>query len=106
MAKKSPEPTTKPKERAFLVGIEIHGKQQLLSAEDSLKELTLLAETAGLEVVGQEIQKMDRPNPNTFIGSGKVEEIQSLINELQAEVILFDEELSPRHLRELEEKWG
>ncbi len=106
MAKKSPEPTTRPKERAFLVGIEIRGKQVLLSAEDSLTELALLAETAGLDVVGQEIQKLDHPNPNTFIGPGKVEEINSLIEELQAEVILFDEELSPRHLRELEEKWG
>jgi GTP-binding protein HflX len=106
MAKKLPEPTTRPKERAFLVGIDIHGKHELLSAEDSLTELTLLAETAGLDVVGQEIQKLDRPNPNTFIGPGKVEEIHILIEELQAEVILFDEELSPRHLRELEERWG
>lgn len=106
MAKKSPEPTARPKERAFLVGIEIRGKKELLSAEDSLTELALLAETAGLEVVGQEIQKLDRPHPNTFIGPGKVEEIHSLSDELQADVILFDEELSPRHLRELEEKWG
>ncbi|MEN6392290.1 MAG: GTPase HflX, partial [Anaerolineaceae bacterium] len=106
MAKKSPEPTSRPKERAFLIGIEIYGKQQLLSAEDSLTELALLAKTAGLDVVGQDIQKLDRPNPNTFIGSGKVEEIQALLHELQADVVLFDEELSPRHLRELEEKWG
>ncbi|MEN6299349.1 MAG: GTPase HflX [Anaerolineaceae bacterium] len=106
MAKKSTEPTSRPKERAFLIGIEIHGKQQLLSAEDSLTELALLAKTAGLDVVGQDIQKLDRPNPNTFIGSGKVEEIQALLHELQADVVLFDEELSPRHLRELEEKWG
>lgn len=106
MAKKTPEPTIRPNEKAFLVGIEIHGKQGLLSAADSLTELALLADTAGLEVVGQEIQKLDRPHPNTFIGPGKVEEIHSLFEELEAEVVIFDEELSPRHLRELEEKWG
>lgn len=106
MAKKSTEPTIKPKERAIIIGVDIHGKEGLLSAEDSLAELALLADTAGLDVVGQEIQKLDRPNPNTYIGAGKVEEISALIEELNAEVILFDEELSPRHLRELEEKWG
>lgn len=106
MAKKLPEPTTRPNEKAFLVGVDIFNKKELLSAEDSLNELALLAETAGLEVVGQEIQKLDHPHPATFIGPGKVEEIHSLFEELQAEVVIFDEELSPRHLRELEEKWG
>lgn len=102
MAKKTPEPTTKPRERTFMVGVEIYGQNDLLSLEDSLTELTLLAETAGLDVVGQATQKLDHPNPQTFIGPGKVEEVKALVEELRAEVILFDEELSPRHLRELE----
>lgn len=102
MAKKIPEPTTRPRERAFLVGVEIYSQNELLSIDDSLSELALLADTAGLDVVGQATQKLDHPNSQTFIGPGKVDEVKALVEELQAEVILFDEELSPRHLRELE----
>jgi GTP-binding protein HflX len=102
MAKKIPEPTARPRERAFLVGVEIRDQSNLLTLEDSLAELGLLAETAGLDVVGQATQRLDQPNPKTFIGSGKVEEVYALVEEVRAEVVLFDEELSPRHLRELE----
>ncbi len=106
MAKKIPEPTSRPRERAFMVGVEIFGDSHLLTLEDSLAELALLADTAGLEVVGDITQNLNHPNPNTFIGSGKVEEIQMMLEETLAEVVLFDVELSPRHLRELEEKFG
>ena len=74
--------------------------------DDSLEELELLAETAGLEVVGSTTQKLEHPNPNTFIGPGKVEEVKMLAEEFQAEIIVFDEELSPRHLRQLEKILG
>ena len=100
--KKQPEPTALPRERTFLVGTEIFGQEGLLSLQDSLDELTLLADTAGLDVVGHATQKLDRPNPQTFIGPGKVEEVKALAEETQARIVLFDEELSPRHLRELE----
>ncbi len=106
MSKKNPELTTRPRERAFLVGVEIYGKQGLLTLSDSLMELGLLAETAGLEVVGETTQKLDHPNPNTYIGPGKVEEVKTLAVEFDANVIIFDEELSPRHLRELELIFG
>jgi len=106
MAKKTPESTVQPRERTFLVGIEIYGRDNLLSLTDSLVELALLADTAGLEVVGETSQKLEHPNRKTFVGPGKVEEIQALVEEFQAEVILFDEELSPRHLRELERIFG
>lgn len=102
MAKKTPELTTRPRERAFLVGIELRGREQLLSLDDSLTELALLADTAGLSVVGQASQRLDQPNSQTYIGPGKVEEVKALATEFGAEVVLFDEELSPRHLRELE----
>jgi GTPase len=102
MPKKNPESTTRPRERAFLVGVEIFGQNELLSLNDSLLEPELLAETAGLEVVGQATQKLDHPNSNTFVGPGKLEEIKALAEELMAEVLLFDEELHPRHLRGLE----
>ena len=69
-------------------------------------ELERLADTAGLEVVGQTYQKFDSPNPSTFIGSGKVEEVKTLADDMDADVILFDDELSPRHQRELEKRFG
>jgi GTP-binding protein HflX len=106
MAKKNPEPTTRPRERTFMVGVEIYGQEQLLSLADSLTELALLADTAGLDVVGQITQKLSHPNSNTFIGPGKVDEVKALVEETLAEVLLFDEELSPRHIRELERVFG
>jgi len=89
-----------------MVGVEIRSQDRLLTLDESLSELSLLADTAGLDVVGQTTQKLDHPNVHTFIGMGKVEEIQALVEELQADVILFDEELSPRHQRELENIFG
>ena len=106
MSKKTPEPTTSPRERTFLVGVELFGQDHLLTLEDSLAELTLLADTAGLEVIGELTQKMDRPNAETFIGSGKVEELKALAEETLAQVVIFDNELSPRHQRELQEHLG
>jgi GTPase len=106
MPKKLTEPTSRPQERAFLVGVELRNQDGLLSLEESLSELALLANTAGLNVVGQSTQKLDSPNVQTFIGPGKVDEVKILAEEVQADVILFDEELSPRHLRELELIFG
>ena len=102
MAKRIPQPTQAPRERAFLVGVDIYQKEQHLTLEDSLTELALLSDTAGLDVVGELTQKLDHPNPHTFIGPGKIEELQALTEETLAQVIVFDDELSPRHQRELE----
>lgn len=102
MSKKIPQSTTRPRERAFLVGAEIHGQKQNLSLEDSLAELALLADTAGVEVVGELSQKLQRPNVETYIGPGKVQELKALAEETLSEVVIFDDELSPRHQRELE----
>jgi GTP-binding protein HflX len=106
MPKKIPEYTSPPREKALLVGVDLRGQESLLSLDESLNELTLLADTAGLDVVGQVTQRLDKPNVQTFIGPGKVEEVQILAEESRANVILFDEELSPRHQRELEEVFG
>src|SRR5512137_2390329 len=106
MSKRTPEPTASPRERTFLVGVEIYGQDQILTLEDSLTELSLLADTAGLEVVGELTQKMDRPNAETYIGSGKVEELKALAEETLAQVVIFDDELSPRHQRELQKYIG
>jgi len=102
MSKKIPQPTIPPRERAFLIGVEIHGNKHLLPLEDSLSELALLSDTAGLEVVGELTQKLDHPNVETYIGPGKVQELRALAEETLAEVVIFDDELSPRHQRELE----
>ncbi|MEW6241721.1 MAG: GTPase HflX [Chloroflexota bacterium] len=106
MAKKTPQPTRPPRERAFLVGVEIHGQTGILTLSDSLTELALLADTAGLEVVGELTQNLSRPNPETFIGAGKVEELKALVEETLAQVVVFDDELLPRHQRELERILG
>jgi len=90
-------------ERGFLVGVELKGRPGLWRVEDSVAELAQLARTAGIEVVGQTIQRLERPNPATYIGKGKVEELQLLKADLGYDVLLFDEELSPRQERELEE---
>jgi GTP-binding protein HflX len=99
-------PTDAPVEEAVLVGVEIQGRPALLSLEDSLAELALLAKTAGLRVVGQVTQRLETPNPATLIGSGKLEELKLLVTELGASAIVFDDELSPRQQRELEEAVG
>jgi GTP-binding protein HflX len=106
MAKKTPQPTLPPRERVFLVGVDVYGQNNLLTIEDSLAELSLLSDTDGLEVVGEMTQKLAHPNPETYIGSGKVEELKALADETLAQVIIFDNELSPRHQRELEKHIG
>ncbi len=106
MSKKIPQPTNPPRERAFLVGVEIYQQKSLLPLEDSLTELALLSDTSGLEVVGELTQKLDRPNVKTYIGPGKVEELKSLVEETLSQVVIFDDELSPRHQRELQEEMG
>lgn len=93
-------------ERAFLVGIALKGSRPLLSPDESLEELHLLSDTAGLTVVGQTSQIVGRIDPATFIGSGKVEEIKERLIADDINVVIFDDELSPRHQRELEERFG
>ncbi len=94
-------------EKAVMVGVWLgKNNESTLNLEGSLEELAFLAETAGIEVVGEITQNLIHPNPKTYIGSGKVEELKLLVEELGADMILFDDELSPRHQRELEEVFG
>ena len=102
MAKKIPQSTTPPRERAFLVGVELYQQKSFLPLEDSLTELTLLADTSGLDVVGELTQKLDKPHVKTYIGPGKVDELKILVEETTSQVVIFDDELSPRHQRELQ----
>lgn len=93
-------------ERAFLVGIELRGSHPLLSMEDSLSELEQLADTAGMVIVGNATQTVNQIDPATFIGSGKVEEVIESVKQLEADTVIFDDELSPRHQRELSKRLG
>ncbi len=103
MAKKTLKNTIQAPIKTFLVGVKLRNQDEsLLSLEDSLSELAMLADTAGLDVVGNATQRLNSPNAKTFIGPGKVNEIKALVNETDAEYIIFDDELSPRHQRELE----
>jgi GTP-binding protein HflX len=98
--------THNPAERALLVGVELKGHQDGWNLEDSLVELTQLAHTAGMQVAGQTWQRLDHYNPATLIGSGKVEEVVELRTDLDCNAVIFDEELSPRQLRNLEASLG
>jgi len=93
-------------EKAFLMGVSITGSNENMSIDDSLQELAFLSKTAGLEVVGVESQTLSKPNPSTFIGSGKVIEVKLLAERAKADVVVFDTELSPRNFRELEKSFG
>ncbi len=89
-------------EKVVLVGVWTEGTIQ--DAENSLKELSALAETAGSEVLDGLIQRRDRPDPATFIGSGKVAELKQSVAATGADTVVFDGELSPAQLRNLESK--
>ena len=85
-------------EKAVLVGVILPGMTKALM-EEHLDELTLLAQTAGAEVVGRYIQQRDRINPTYFIGKGKAQQIVQQAQELDVQLIIFDDELSPSQIR-------
>lgn len=89
-------------ERVVLVGVWTEGSSQM--AENSLAELKALAETAGSQVLEGLIQRRDKPDPSTYIGSGKVEELRKVVVATGADTVICDGELSPSQLRTLEEK--
>ncbi len=91
-------------ERAVLVGV--RRPLQQWTTESSLEELARLADTAGAEVVANTIQKLDTLNPRTFIGSGKVEEVSQLCRAYAADVVIFDDELTPSQQSNLEKLIG
>ncbi len=89
-------------EKVVLVGVWTEGTSQ--DAENSLKELAALAETAGSEVMAGLIQRRDKADPATFIGSGKVLELREAVVNTGADTVVCDGELSPAQLRNLEGK--
>jgi GTP-binding protein HflX len=90
-------------ERAALVGLVAAGARRI-EAEQSLDELAGLADAAGAEVVLRMLQERPKPDPATFIGSGKVASLAAACAEADVDVVIFDNELTPAQLRQLEEK--
>ena len=88
-------------ERAILVALELRNHRNPWSLEDTLRELAYLTETAGAEVVGQITQRSAR-YAHTYVGKGKLEEINELVAETEAGVVIFDDELTPTQQRNVE----
>jgi GTP-binding protein HflX len=95
----SPNGTTgRAKQRAYLIAA--------LETGDDLSELRELLRTAGVAVVGQAVQHRDKPHPNTYLGPGKLEEVKAAAKAADANVVVCDDELSPRQERNLEKELG
>jgi GTPase len=85
------------RQRALLIQVSQDGS-------DSLAELRELLRTAGVAAVGEVVQRREQPNPNTYVGAGKLEELRAAITAVDANVVACDDELSPRQERNLEER--
>lgn len=90
-------------ERTIFVGV-IRQNDDEQKVNDYLDELEFLAETAGAEGERRFIQRLDKPSPKTYIGSGKLEEIKAYIKEHDIKLVIFDDELTPSQLRNIEKE--
>jgi len=95
-----------PQERAHLVGAPRKGSADAAVVDEHLNELARLADTAGAEVVGRLVQRIESPTPNFYLGPGKVEELTGLLAQTGATLLLFDEPLSPAQGSNLEKATG
>ncbi len=94
--------TAKKQEKVVLVGvITQHQKQE--QAEEYLEELSFLAFTAGGNVIKKFLQRLPYPNPRTYIGEGKLNEIATYVKDQEVDIVVFDDELSPSQIRNLEQ---
>jgi len=103
MLEKKLIPTEKPQETCVLIGL-VTGRTRREQAEEYLDELAFLAETAHAITRKTFIQSLERPDVRTFIGSGKVQEIKDYVEEQNIDMLIFDDELSPTQLRNLEKE--
>jgi GTP-binding protein HflX len=95
-----------PVERAILVGAPRKGSNAKHQMDEHLQELERLVDTAGGLVVGEVTQQIDKPNPATYLGKGKVEELRMVIDDKNASLIVFDDELSPSQGKNIEDATG
>ncbi len=91
---------------AVLVGLRSPVLREDSTDEESLQELAALVETAGGQVVGSILQSRDKPDPHSFIGEGKVEEVKTMVTLESATLVIFDNDLSPSQIRVLTELLG
>ncbi|MCF8328635.1 MAG: GTPase HflX, partial [Bacteroidales bacterium] len=91
-------------ERVVLVGL-ITGKEDKYRIDEYLDELEFLVKTAGGKVYERFTQQLDKPNPRTFVGTGKINEIKSYIQEHQMDTVVFDDELTPSQMRNIEKEF-
>ncbi|MCL2647340.1 MAG: GTPase HflX [Phycisphaerales bacterium] len=89
-------------EKAILVGVTFNGADSSADPQDPLGELASLAKTAGADVVYRVMQNRVKIDPSTFIGEGKAQEIKKLVKQHDADVVIFDHDMSPNQLRDLE----
>ena len=89
--------------RAILVGLQRERQEDI---SYSMAELKGLAEAANVEVLGQMVQNLERPNTATLIGKGKVEELTQLVQNMEADTVIFNDELTGMQLRNLEDAVG
>ncbi|NBC17639.1 MAG: GTPase HflX, partial [Bacteroidetes bacterium] len=92
-------------ESAVIVGVTVPG-QTRWDTEDALNELEQLADTAGATVTDRVIQNLDRINPATYIGKGKVSELKGLVKQRGTDLVIFDDDLAPVQIRNLEKAFG
>jgi len=97
--------TAKAPETAILIGV-ITSDQTEDMTKEYIDELAFLAETAGVITKKKFLQRIDKPHPKTYIGSGKIEEIKKYIDEEKIEIAIFDDELSPSQLRNIEKEFA
>jgi GTP-binding protein HflX len=95
-----------PVERAILVGAPLKRSNARHLVNEHLRELERLADTAGAVVVGELTQNLDRPNPSTYVGKGKLDELKIMAAEREATVMIFDDELTPAQGKNLELELG
>src|SRR5579863_6029894 len=93
------------RERIVLVGVVLPGAD-VEEVEANLDELALLVDTAGADVVARTVQRRNRPDPATFVGRGKAHDIAELAEQVDADTVVFDDELSPAQHRNLEKLFG
>jgi len=101
MKKKFHTSSQKFKETAVLVGVTVRDQKDSTTKE-YLDELAFLAETAGVKTLKRFTQKLDRPHPKTFVGKGKMEDVLDYVKEHEINMVIFDDELSPSQLRNIE----
>jgi len=93
-------------ERALLVGAPLKRGRARANLREHLEELERLTDTAGAVIVGELTQQLDKPNPATYLGAGKIDELKQKVSETKASLVVFDDELSPSQAKNIEDAIG